>query len=104
MVVLAVHRTPSLTQERYEEVVRRVTGGKSHFDSTADVPFEGLLVHAAGESPHGFVVIDVFESEEAVARFNEAMGTMPREIGIEEPPEFFAASTFVSSLGEPSSS
>jgi hypothetical protein len=101
MFVLAVHRTPSLTRERYEEVVRRVTGGKSHFDAAADVPFDGLLMHAAGESPHGFVVIDVFESEEAVARFQAAMGTMPREIGIEEPPEFFPATTFVSTLGEP---
>jgi hypothetical protein len=49
----------------------------------------------AGESKEGFCVVDIFESEEAVARFNDAMGTIPREVGIEEPPEFFPAHTFM---------
>ena len=26
MLILAIHQTPSLTQEKYEEVVRRLTG------------------------------------------------------------------------------
>jgi hypothetical protein len=65
MLILAIHQTPSLTQERYEEVVRRLTG-KSRIDSPSDLPFEGLLVHAAGEGPNGFCVFDVFASEEAV--------------------------------------
>jgi hypothetical protein len=95
MFVLAVHQTPSLTRERYEAVVRRVTNGKARFESAADLPFEGLLVHAAGQGPNGFCVIDVFESEEAVERFNEAMGSIPREVGIEQPPNFFPADTFV---------
>ena len=37
----------------------------------------------------------VFESEDAVARFNEAMASIPREVGIEQPPDFFPAHTFV---------
>jgi hypothetical protein len=95
MIVVAVHQTPSLTQERYEEVVRRVTGGKSRFESASDVPFGGLIVHAAGQGKDGFCVVDIFESEEAVTRFNEAMGSMPREVGIEQPPDFFPAHTFI---------
>jgi hypothetical protein len=95
MFVVAVHQTASLTRERYQEVVRRLTNGKSRFESAADLPFEGLVFHAAGERAGGFCVVDVFESQEAVDRFNEAMSSIPREVGIEEPPDFFPADTFV---------
>jgi hypothetical protein len=95
MLILAIHQTPSLTQERYEEVVRRLTG-KSRIDSPSDLPFEGLLVHAAGEGPNGFCVFDVFASEEAVEEFRSALGTIPQDVGIEEPPRFFPAHTAMS--------
>lgn len=95
MLIMAVHQVPSLTQERYEQVVRRLTG-KDRLESTSDLPFEGLLFHAAGQGKNGFCVVDVFESEEAVERFNEVMDSIPREIGIEEPPDFFPAHTFIS--------
>ena len=92
MLILAIHVTPTLTQDRYEEVVRRLTG-KDRIRSPSDLPFEGLLVHAAGAGPNGFCVFDIFESEEAVERFLSALGTIPREVGIEEPPQFFPART-----------
>ena len=95
MLIMAVHQIPSLTRERYEEVVRRLTG-KERLESTADLPFEGLLFHAAGQGKKGFCIVDVFESEAAVERFSEAMGSIPREVGIEEPPDFFPAHTFIS--------
>ena len=95
MLIMAVHQTPSLTRERYEEVVRRLTNGKSRFESTRDLPFDGVIFHAAGQGKNGFCVVDVFESEEAVDRFNEAMASIPREVGIEQPPEFFPAHTFI---------
>lgn len=94
--IVAVHQVPSLTRERYEEVVSRLTGGKRRFDSASDLPFEGLLVHAAVETDAGFLIFDVFESQEAVDRFNASMESIPREVGIEEPPKFFRAHTFVS--------
>jgi hypothetical protein len=96
MLIMAVHQTPSLTQERYEEVVRRLTNGKSRFESSSDLPFDGLLVHLAGQGRDGFCVVDIFASEEAVENFRQVMGSMPQEVGIEEPPEFFPAHTFVS--------
>ena len=96
MLIMALHQVPSLTQARYEEVVRRLTNGKSRLESPSDLPFEGLLVHAAGQGSNGFCIFDVFESEEAVERFREAIGTIAEEVGIEEPPEFFAAHTFFS--------
>jgi hypothetical protein len=94
MHIMAVHQVPSLTQERYEEVVRRLTNGKSRIESPSDLPFEGLLVHVAGQGKNGFCIVDVFASEEAVAAFQNAMGTIPLEVGIEEPPDFFPAHTF----------
>jgi hypothetical protein len=95
MLIMALHQVPSLTEEKYEEVVRRLTGGKSRLESPSDLPFDGLLVHMAGQSKNGFCIVDIFESEGAVARFNEAMATIPRDVGIEEPPEFFPAHTFI---------
>jgi hypothetical protein len=95
MLILAIHETPSLTQERYEEVVRRLTG-KDRIESPSDLPFEGLLVHVAGQGPNGFCVFDVFASEKAVERFRTAMGTIPQDVGIEEPPQFFPAHTAMS--------
>ena len=92
-LIVAVHLTPSLTRERYEEVVRRLTGDESPPTSLAAFPFDGMLVHLAGEGPGGFCVVDVFQSEEAVERFREAVTPIAQEVGIEEPPEFFPAHT-----------
>ena len=98
MAIIGVHQVPSLTRERYEEVVRRLTNGKSRIESPADLPFGGLLVHGAGTGKHGFCVIDVFASEEAVRAFEQAVGSIPRDVGIEEGPDFFPAHTFYSDL------
>jgi hypothetical protein len=38
-----------VTQNQYEEAVRKLTGGKSRLESPADWPAPGLLVHAAGQ-------------------------------------------------------
>jgi hypothetical protein len=93
MRILALHETPTLTRERYDEVVRRLTGAKARIESPSDLPFEGLIAHATGEGPNGFVVFDVFESEEAVDAFRTALGSIPQEIGIAVPPHFFPAHT-----------
>jgi hypothetical protein len=98
MPIIGVHQVPSLTRERYEEVVRRLTGGRSRIESPADLPFQGLLAHGAGTGKHGFCVIDVFASEEAVRAFERAVGSFPRDVGIEEPPDFFPAHTFYADL------
>jgi hypothetical protein len=96
MQIMAVHQVPSLTQQKYEEVVRRLTNGKSRAESPSDFPFDGLLVHIAGQGPDGFWVVDVWESEEAARRFREQIGPIAQEVGIDDPPEFFPAHTFVS--------
>ena len=92
---MAVHRVASLTAARYEQVIQRLTG-KRRLESMSDLPFDGLLVHVAAETEDGFLIVDVFESDDAVDRFNDAMRTIPREAGIQEPPRFYPTHTFIS--------
>jgi hypothetical protein len=95
--ILGVHRVPSLTQERYEEVVRRLTDGRGHpLRSTAELPFEGLLVHVAAQTDRGFLIFDVFESQAAFERFGERMGTIAKEAGITEGLKLYPVHTCLS--------
>ena len=96
MAVVLVHQGPSLTQESYEEVVSKLTDGKSQMESPSDWPVAGLLVHAAGQGDSGFRVVDVWESEEACNQFGEVLAPILKEVGIDVPPEMYQAHTFVS--------
>ena len=96
MAIVAVFQSPSLTQAKYEESVRQLTGGRAHLEKPADWPVEGLLVHAAGQGPNGFRVVDVWESERAFQRFGEKLMPILKTIGVEGEPEVYPAHTFVS--------
>jgi hypothetical protein len=95
MAVVLVQQGPTLTQERYEEIIRRLTG-KSRMEAPADWPVEGLLVHATGHGEGGFRVVDVWESEDAARRFGERLMPILEELGVKEQPELYPAYTFVS--------
>ena len=82
-----------VTQEQYDEAVRRLSG-KSRMESPSDWPVDGLLVHAAGQGPQGFRVVDVWESEEACNRFGETLGPILQEIGVTNPPEEYSVHTY----------
>ena len=97
MPIVAVFQSPSLTKERYEETVRRLTGGKkSTMMSTSDWPVEGLLVHAAGQGEKGFRVVDIWASEDAFRRFGEKLLPILQAVGVEGAPEIYPAHAFVS--------
>ena len=96
MPIVIVLHGPTVTQERYEEAVRRLTGGRTRMEQPADWPVGGLLVHAAGQGPQGFRVVDVWDSEDSCRRFGEQLAPVLREIGISDPPEVYPAHTFVS--------
>ena len=96
MRVMVVHHGPSLTQDRYEAVVRGLTGGKSRLESPADVPTPGLLVHVAAETDDGFLILDVFESQEAFDEFRSVAGPIATEAGVEEPPKSFPLHRYIS--------
>ena len=94
MPIVAVFEAPGLTQQNYEETVRRLTG-KNRMSSPSDWPVEGLLVHVAGQSAKGFRVVDVWTSEEAFRRFGEKLIPVLREVGIEGEPEVYPSHTLV---------
>lgn len=96
MPVVAVFQHPTLTREKYEESVRKVTGGKSRVETPADWPVAGLLVHVAGQGEKGFRVVDVWESEEAFRTFGEKLVPILKAVGVEGQPEVYPAHTFVS--------
>jgi hypothetical protein len=96
MTVVLIHQGPTFTREKYEEIVGILTGGKSRLESPSDWPVEGLLMHVAGESPQGFRVVDVWESQDACNRFGDALGPILREVGVDDQPEIYEARTFVS--------
>jgi heme-degrading monooxygenase HmoA len=93
-VVLVVE---GATQQEYEDVVRRMTGGKkSRMESPSDWPVEGLLAHAAGQTEEGrFRVVDVWESEEAFNRFGETLQPVLQDLGMDVSMETYPAHAFV---------
>jgi hypothetical protein len=95
MAIVLVHQGPDLTRESYDQVVRSMMG-KDRAESPSDWPVPGLLVHAAGEGPNGFRVVDVWESEEAARQFGEKLTPHLRDAGITVEPEVYSAHAFVS--------
>ena len=75
---------------------RKLTG-KDKLESVSDWPVAGILSHAAGESPSGFRVVDVWESQDACDAFGQHLRPVLEEVGITDPPEMYPAETFVSS-------
>ena len=96
MVIVAVFHSPTLTQAKYEETVRGVTNGRPRMSSPADWPVPGLLAHIAGQGPHGFRVVDVWESEESFQKFGEKLMPVLKAAGVDGQPEIYPAHTFVS--------
>lgn len=49
MPIVAVFQSPSLTQAKYEESVKKLANG-GRLQSPADWPVTGLLAHVAGQA------------------------------------------------------
>lgn len=94
MAIVTVFQGPSLTQEQYEESIRRLSG-KNRMESPSDWPVAGLVVHIAGKSPNGFRVVDVWESEESFRNFGDSLMPILKDLGIDVQPEVYPAHTVV---------
>ena len=96
MPVVLIHQGPTVTAENYRATVQKLAG-KDKMESVSDWPVAGILSHAAGESPSGFRVVDVWESQDACDAFGQHLGPILEQVGITDPPEMYPAETFVSS-------
>lgn len=83
--ILAIHHAPSLTADRYDAVVRRLTNGRERLESLSHGGIQGLLFHVAGQGHDGFWVVDLWESQAAVDRFSQRVRPIAQAAGIGEP-------------------
>ena len=90
-VVLVVD---GVTQELYEESVRKLSPDKDVLESPADWPVPGLLSHITGQGENGFRIIDVWESQEALDKFAAHLMPVLAEIGMDAKPDIYQAHTF----------
>ncbi|MER8184935.1 hypothetical protein [Kitasatospora sp. NPDC094015] len=96
MAVIIVHETPGVTREQYERVTDVLSGGKGMVRSRADWPVPGLISHAAGPTDDGWIVVDVWESEEAFRSFAEQLMPALAEAGMPDvPPKIYPAANVV---------
>lgn len=82
MSIIMVVDYPGVTQAQYEQVTNNLTGGRGLVKKPSDWPVPGLISHAAGPSPSGWLVTDVWESKEAFQRFGEKLKPLLQEAGI----------------------
>ena len=87
--ILAIHHVPSLTAERYDAVVRGLTG-RERLESLSDGGIRGLLFHVAGQGADGFWVVDVWESQEAIDNFSRRARPIAQAAGVTEPMKTYA--------------
>jgi hypothetical protein len=95
MLIVLEHQGPTLTQERYEVVISRLTGGTRRAAAMSDLPFPGLLMHVAWQSEDGFRIVDVWESEDALAHFDAVIRPIADAVGITDPPATYPAHTYL---------
>ena len=94
MPVVLVHQGPTVTAENYRATVQKLAG-KDKMESLSDWPVEGILFHSAGESPSGFRVVDVWESQDACDAFGQRLRPVLEEVGITDAPEMYQAEAVV---------
>ena len=95
--IVAVFQSPTLTKEAYQNSVLKLTNGaRNRMESVDDWPVNGMLMHVAGETSSGFRVVDVWESEEAMAAFGATLMPILGSFGVEVTPDVYPAFAFVS--------
>ncbi|WAZ19947.1 antibiotic biosynthesis monooxygenase [Streptomyces cinnabarinus] len=81
MAIVAVFEVPGMTRDQYEQSADKVTGGRGAVTASADWPVPGLISHTSAPTPNGWLVVDVWESDEAFQRFGEIIVPILRELG-----------------------
>jgi hypothetical protein len=84
MAIITVVDMPGMTQAQYEQSAEKVAGRPGPVKSPADWPVAGLISHTAAPTADGWLVVDVWESEEAFRQFGETLVPILRELGLPE--------------------
>lgn len=82
MAIIVVLDMPGMTQALYEQSAEKVAGRPGPVTSPSDWPVAGLVSHTAAPTANGFLVVDVWESEEAFRQFGEKLVPILRELGL----------------------
>jgi len=82
MAIVVVLDMPGMTQAKYEQSAEKVAGRPGPVKSLSDWPVAGLISHTAAPTDKGFLVVDVWESEEAFKQFGETLVPILQEIGV----------------------
>jgi hypothetical protein len=95
MAIGVIFNFPGATIDQYEEVCRGINNGQP-MRALADWPGGGCLSHAAGATPEGLQVTDVWESPEKFQAFGEMLMPHLAQAGIEPAePTVFPVHNFV---------
>ena len=84
-----------VTRDAYVALSEKMFG---NFPMRDDQAPEGLVVHTAGETPDGWYIYDIWESQEKFEAFMQSkIGPAAAELGAETPmkPQFFPIETIV---------
>jgi hypothetical protein len=82
MAIIVVLDMPGMTQAQYEESVEKVAGRPGPVTSPADWPVAGLVSHTAAPTAEGWLVVDVWESEDAFREFAAKLVPILRDLGV----------------------
>ncbi|MET7702425.1 hypothetical protein [Streptomyces sp. NPDC005485] len=84
MAIVVVFELPGMTQAQYERSAEMVAGRPGPVKSPSDWPVAGLLSHTAAPTSDGWLVVDVWESEEAFQQFGETIIPILKELGVSD--------------------
>jgi hypothetical protein len=84
MAVVVVLEMPGMTQAQYEQSAEKVAGKPGPVKSPGDWPVAGLVSHTSAPTDDGWLVVDVWESEEAFRQFGETIMPILRDLGVQD--------------------
>ncbi|MFD8752896.1 hypothetical protein ACFV0O_18245 [Kitasatospora sp. NPDC059577] len=85
MAIVAVFELSGMTEAQYDKSVEKVAGRPGPVRSPEDWPVPGLVSHTAAPTADGWLVVDVWESEEAFREFGEVIVPILNELGVQNP-------------------
>jgi hypothetical protein len=86
--LLVIFEVPGMTMEQYEQVLEEV--------QPATTLLTGFLYHIAAPTPDGWMVVEVWKSEEELGEFQKILMPILEKKGITVQPKVFPSHNIVS--------